>query len=188
MHELDRDALRDRLPDLLHGHLSAADASVLEQQVASDPELARELALLRRVRAAARATPTVDIASIVRALPPAPGGAAQGIDELAARRAAKRTLFTPRFARAAAVLAVLGGGALFALRSRGTAEAVGGTAVVAVESLDTGAGALQLGLGESTDDLSMDQLRALEADIRSLDGMPSEDLDADDDLTVGEGA
>jgi hypothetical protein len=50
------------------------------------------------------------------------------------------------------------------------------------------AGSMQLGLGASTDELSVEQLRALEADIRTLDGIPAAEPDAAADYLAGEGA
>jgi anti-sigma factor RsiW len=189
MHDIDRDAMRDRLPDLLHGQLPEVEATALERAVLADAELSRELAVLRRVEAALHRAPAVDIAAIVRALPAAPSPVvAAPIDELAVRRAAKRPWISTRFARAAAVLVVVGGGTMVSVWGGRDGSNVAGVPPIAVESIAAGSGAMQLGLGTSTDELSVEQLRALEADIRSLDGLPSDESDAGHDLFDGEGA
>lgn len=187
MHDMTRDELQDCLPDLLNGRLNATDAAAVERAVAADPELSAELAMLRRVRSVHRAAPSIDVAGIVAALPPAPVQMlAPVVDELALRRAAKRPLISYRFARAAALLVVVGGGTMMTVwNGRGRADSAGDVRIAA-ESLAVAGDAMQLGLGASTDDLSDEQLRALEADIRSLDGVPSAEPDAVTDLLAAE--
>lgn len=190
MREWTRDQMQDLLPDLLHGRLSAAEAAVLERAVAADPELAEELALLRVVRGAHRQAPTLDLSRIVAALPtpPASSPVVPVVDDLAARRAARRPMISTRFARAAALLVVVGGGTMVTVFSgRGTPTRTPAEPVAA-ESVAVGTGAMQLQLGASTEELSVEQLRALEADIRALDGIPSEEPDAGTELLAGEGA
>ena len=60
--------VRDLLPDLVHGRLDAAARAMVEAHVANCTDCAAELELLRQLRGAQR-TPTVDIASIVAAVP-----------------------------------------------------------------------------------------------------------------------
>ena len=189
MRDLSRDELQDLLPELLHGRLSATDAATLGRAVAADPELEAELALLRSVRAAARPAPVVNIAQIVAALPSPPSvSVAPEIDQLAQRRAARRPMISRGFARAAAVLIVVGGGTMVSVwGGRGTASTPVSPGV-AVHSLAAGDEMMQLGLGTSTDDLSVEQLRALEADIRALDGVPSAEPDVVPELFPVEGA
>lgn len=189
MRDMTRDDMQDQLPDLLHGRLTADDAAALERAVAADPGLAAELAVLRAVRAAQAGTPVLNVARIVAALPAAPAAAvAPVIDDLAARRAVRRPLISYRFARAAALLVVVGGGTLVSVWNGRTRGASDGAAAVRAESVAVGAGAMQLGLGTSTDELSVEQLRALEADIRALDGIPSAEPDAGSEFLAGEGA
>lgn len=188
MRDMDRTALRDRLPDLVHGALAAEDATTLEALVATDTELAAELALLRTISSVHGRAPAVDVAAIVRALPPAPTPTATVIDQLAERRASRRPAISMRFARAAALLVVVGGGTVIMLRSRAGGGNTPPIVEAPVESVATATAALQLGLGAPTDELSVDQLKALEEDIRALDGLPSIEPDATTDLSVGEGA
>ncbi len=189
MRDRTRDELQDLLPDLMHGRLAATDAEVLEQAIAADPELAAELALLRSVRAAQRPAPVLDITRIVSALPAPPAARiAPALDDLSLRREAKRPMMSRAFARAAAVLVVVGGGTMVSVwGGRGTASSPVAS-VVAAESAAAAARTMQLGLGTSTDELSVEQLRALEADIRALDGVPSAEPDAAPDLMSAEGA
>ena len=191
MREMTRDELQDCLPDLLHGRLSADEAAIVERAVAADPELAAELAMLRAVRTAHRAAPAIDVSRIVQALPAPPTPVvAPVVDDLAQRRAAKqRPMISMRFARAAALLVVVGGGTMVTVwNGRGAGSSIPATPVSA-ESVAVAGAPMQLGLGTSTDDLSTEQLRQLEADIQALDGVPSADPDAmTDDLLAGEGA
>ncbi len=195
MHDMTRDELQDRLPELLHGRLSAAEVVELERAVSADSELREELALLRTVRAAHRHAPVVDVSRIVRALP-APSvvpavmatGSVPVIDELAARRNAKRPLISRRFARAAALLVVVGGGTMVSLWERGGTAPTPVVPVVSAASATVADNTMQLGLGTSTDELTVDQLRSLESDIRSLDGVPSTDPESATDLLPTEGA
>ncbi len=189
MRDMTRDELQDCLPDLLNGHLSVADAAVVERAIAADPELAEELALLRAVRAAYRAAPAVNVAQIVSALPASPGATvAPVVDDLAARRNAKRPVVSMRFARAAALLVVIGGGTMVTVWNGRQHRDLTGIPSAAAESLAVATTAPQLGLGASTDELSVEQLRALEADIRALDGVPAAEPETTVDLFSAEGA
>ncbi len=189
MRDMTRDEVQDLLPELLHGRLSADETAGLERAVAADPDLADELALLRAVHASSRA-PAIDTARIVAALPTPTGITARTpvVDELALRRETKRPMISTRFARAAALLVVVGGGTMVSIWSGRSPAITPVTQPVAAESLVVGATAMQLGLGASTDELTVEQLRALEADIRALDGIPSAELESGSDLLAGEGA
>ena len=189
MRDKTRDELQDLLPELLHGRLSATDAAELERAVAADPDLAEELSLLRVVHASHQRLPRIDIGRIVAALPaPVSAPTAPVVDQLADRRSAKRPLISRGMARAAALLLVVGGGTMLSVwRVRDVALTSANTSIV-VDSPFVAGNTLQLGLGTSTDELSVEQLRALESDIRSLDGVPSADPDATSELLPVEGA
>ncbi len=190
MRDMTRDELQDCLPDLLHGRLSADDAAIVERAIAVDPELAAEFHLLRTARAAHQAPVAINVAQIVGALPAPPRTAdAPMVDELAARRNAKRPMISMRFARAAALLLVVGGGTAVTVmngRQQHELRGVGPTAAASLAARESSAP--QLGLGASTDDLSVEQLRALEADILALDGVPSAEPETAVDLSAAEGA
>ncbi len=189
MRDMTRDELQDCLPDLLHGRLPADEAAALERAVAADPDLLSELALLRAIRAAHAAAPTIDVSRIVAALPTPPAAVlAPEIDDLAARRESKRQWISHRFARAAALLVVVGGGTMLTVYAGRDHTSSPLTPNVRAESVAVAATSMQLGLGAATDELSVEQLRALEADIQALDGVPSADPDMGADLLAGEGA
>jgi hypothetical protein len=190
MHELTTFEAQDLLPDLLHDRLSADMAAAVRRAVAADSALADELALLRRVHASHHVMPAVDVRRIVAALPPATAHVpliAADVDDLALRRAARRPMVSQRFARAAALAVVLGGGTLATVYSA-RREPGGATPVISAESLAVANDMMQLTLGASTDELSVEQLRALEDDIRALDGIPSAEPESGSDLFAGEGA
>ncbi|MCC7052252.1 MAG: hypothetical protein IT355_03230 [Gemmatimonadaceae bacterium] len=193
MRELTKFEVQDLLPDLLHDRLDADLARSVRAAVEADAELAAELALLRTVHASRRAAPVLDIGRIVAALPPAPSMASHAdpapvLDDLAARRAARRPAISQRFARAAALLVVVGGGTLATIYGTGRDQPVTTPAVTTAESVAVAGETMQLGLGTSTDELSVEQLRALEDDIRALDGIPSAEPESGMDLMAGEGA
>jgi len=190
MRDMTRDEMQDLLPELLHGRLSDDETAAIERTAAADPDLAAELAMLRAVQASLARTPAIDVARIVAALPLPPEVVATTslVDDLAERRAAKRVMNVPRFVRAAAVVLVIGGGTLIALSNgRSPTSPILATNTTS-ESVAVASGVMQLGLGASTDELSVEQLRALEEDIRSLDGVPSADVDTGTDFLAGEGA
>jgi hypothetical protein len=61
--------VRDHLPDLIHGRLGEVDTATMLAHVEACDSCARELALLREVRAAAPVVPRIDVDAIVSALP-----------------------------------------------------------------------------------------------------------------------
>jgi len=195
MRDMTRAEAQDLLPDLLHSRLSAAERADVERLIASDPDLAAELSVLQRVHAAHTASPGVDMSRILAALPMGPAQArvitatsvADQIDELAARRPMMHSPRFSGFARAAAVLLVLGGGAVIAARGLPRPNAPVASSAPA-ESFALVADALQIGLGVPTDDLTVEQLHALERDIEALDGQPSAEPDAIANLADGDGA
>ena len=62
-------AVRDLLPDLLHGRLELASRAMVQAHVESCADCQEELALLRNLLGARRGAPQVDLAAIVAALP-----------------------------------------------------------------------------------------------------------------------
>lgn len=194
MHDLTRDEVQDRLPDLLHGRLSATEASVVERAIAADPGLSAEFALLRSVKAAHAPRAAFDIIRLTSALPAPPvrdtvvNADAPQVDDLTARRVARRPLISQRFARAAALLVVVGGGTMVSVWNGRAPAVMPRVAPVTTETVATVTNTMQLGLGTSTEELSVEALRALEADIRALDGVPSAEPDSGPDILAEEGA
>lgn len=179
MHDLNRDQIQDLLPEYAKASLAPELTAAVERALREDDGLAAELSVLRRVQGAYAATPAVDYARILHALPTPPSS---DRDDLALRRERKRPMISLRFARAAALLVVVGGGTLMTVwkTTGGTGEG-SGPAGATVSTME-------LGFGASTDELSVEQLRALEADIQSLDGEPSAEPETSADLFGSEGA
>jgi anti-sigma factor RsiW len=61
--------VRDYLPDLVHGRLGEVDTATMLAHIEACDACARELALLREVKAAATVAPRIDVDAIVSALP-----------------------------------------------------------------------------------------------------------------------
>lgn len=61
--------VRDLLPDLVHGRLDAGSRADVERHVVHCAECAAEVALLRELRGAFQASPRVDVAAIIAAVP-----------------------------------------------------------------------------------------------------------------------
>ena len=111
MSECQRAEFRDQLPDLLHNRLSAGDRAAVLAHVGACAECREELALLRVAhRALVMATPRIDTARIVSALPAPPSN-------VVPIRAGRSRWSDWRIAAAITVLAV--GGTSVALLNRG---------------------------------------------------------------------
>ncbi|HEY8164125.1 MAG TPA: zf-HC2 domain-containing protein, partial [Gemmatimonadaceae bacterium] len=61
--------MRDLLPDLVHERLGSAEVARVQAHVSECAECTAELELIRAVMASAPAAPTMDVATIVAALP-----------------------------------------------------------------------------------------------------------------------
>jgi anti-sigma factor RsiW len=192
MREMTRAEMQDLLPMLAHDALDADERAQIEAALETDADLASELAVLRRVIASQRAVPPINVAQIVAALPSPVSSAATPlttVDDLSLRREAKRPRISMRFARAAAMVVVVAGGTLVSVFGRGTRDARTVPPVVGAESIAILPAAQSgLGLGAPTDELSVDQLKALEEEIRTLDGLPAADLGTNQELLAEEGA
>src|SRR5689334_18973953 len=107
-----RAEMRDQLPDLLHDRLNAGDRAAVLAHVGACADCREELALLRVAhRALVMATPRIDTARIVSALPAPPSSNVVPI------RTARSRWADWRIAAAITVLAV--GGTSVALLNRG---------------------------------------------------------------------
>ena len=106
--------VREALPDLLNGRLSALDTATMKAHVESCADCRAELALLREARSTAPLAPTIDVARIAAALP-AYGGA-----EVTVPAARERTAISRVWKFAAAIVLIAGGGWL-ALEQRSAA-------------------------------------------------------------------
>ena len=106
--------VREALPDLLNGRLSALDTATMKAHVESCADCRAELALLREARSTAPLAPTIDVARIAAALP-AYGGA-----EVTVPAVRERTAISRVWKFAAAIVLIAGGGWL-ALEQRSAA-------------------------------------------------------------------
>src|SRR5450759_3215562 len=112
--------MRDALPDLIHGSLSAARAAEVDAHVASCANCAVELDLLRSVMASAPRVPSLDIGRIVAAVP-SPARRGFRLHQGGARPAQPRrpqTVWSGPLVRVAATIAVVTAGGLSLLVGR----------------------------------------------------------------------
>jgi hypothetical protein len=175
------ETMRDRLPELAHGLLTASEAAVLRAHVAGCPSCAAELATLETTRLVLQASaPRVDVAAITQAVTRAVptqrpalrverGGATAAT---VARRAPWRSR---QFLAAAASLLIVASVAIPVLNGRGGEDGPVGvpdTAVVAViDTPTTGApvsAQSSFAVSEGLADLSNDDLSTL---LAELDGV-----------------
>ena len=199
--------IRDLLPDLVHGRLGAGARTEVERHVMHCAECAAEVALLRELRSALQASPRLDVAAIIAAVPDY-------------RRQGGRSWIGWRTAAAITVL-VAGGSSVAVLQRGGTTlvdsarsmpavtpptEAVSREATVPVPAPVTAAptsaaaatkprvdqpatrpatvqpvrdaGGRELAVGGGAmNDLSDRELTSLLKDIESLDGLPTIEVD-----------
>jgi len=184
MRDCENVTMREQLPELLHGQLSAEARVAVEEHVAGCADCSAELEVLRRVRAAVPA-PRVNVDRIVASIPPYRGAPRAW----AAVRSA-RVFGLPTLHVAAAALVILTAvGVLARLRAPHPTDAPTATAppVARVAPPVTSQQAkgpvaapvvTQLSLGEPLSDLSESDLRALAATVDDLEAAPSADIDA----------
>ena len=154
MRECSNAEMRDLLPDVVHGQLSAAQRAEVEAHLAGCVACRDELTLLQRVRAAMPAT-TVDTAAIARALP--------------AYQAPRPNRMAPML-RIAAGLVLVAGAASLVMRD-------GSREPARIDTLARAGVSAQpvLSLGENFHDLSDSDLVALTDELQALDAMMSEE-------------
>ncbi|HEV8363931.1 MAG TPA: zf-HC2 domain-containing protein [Gemmatimonadaceae bacterium] len=162
--------IREALPELLHGRLDAIQAAKVREHVARCAECAAELELLERVQRLYSATPAVNTAAIVAALP----------------RPRTRRAFSLGMLRAAAAIVVLLAGALvFRAAMSGSENGKNSQVVVTPDTpavtvqrdtpVTVGRVAqprvLAMSLSE-LDDLDADEMESLLSALDRLDGAP----------------
>jgi anti-sigma factor RsiW len=162
--------IRDQLPDYLHARLPEAIRVKVSAHVATCAACSAELALLRKLHGSMQRVPTVDVAKIVAALPPA--SRHRGAPATAASAAsAGWSRFNWRVAASIAVLAVGGGAAAVLSGIHGPEITPGpnGGATVAAQQVATTAAGMESYLSEA----SAVELEALLDDLESFDGLPA---------------
>jgi hypothetical protein len=174
--------MRDLLPDLLHDRLPADARAEVRAHVDACDSCRVELELLVLVRAAI-ITPRVDSSRIAASIPP-----------YRVRSFWRRTVESPQLRAAAAIVLIVGGGTLFALVARrpqapDVPPTVIGPSVVdvspstaATTGTTTGVSPTgrvvsgELAVGETFQDLTESELRALLDDLANLQAVtPAED-------------
>ncbi len=181
-------AVRDLLPDLLHGRLTPAVRQEVEAHVAGCDDCRRELALLGAMRSSLRRAPSVDVAAIAAAIP-------------AYRAPARRTWAGWRVAAAVVILAA--GGTSVALLQRGGELPASGDSLAAfapvapvvaapvaaarpesATTVGSGAGPRPAGAGRelalassAIGELSDGELSALLQDIGTIEALPSAEVE-----------
>lgn len=162
--------IRDLLPEYAHGTLSADALRRVEAHIANCGLCAEEWALLRRLGVALSATPVVNVASIVAALPPSPAMRPRRVADTPAavrERAPRRPLFAQPWLRlAAGIVLVAGIGSLAVSRSSTTALVPAPVVTVAPDS--------ELSTSVATD-LTEAELRGLLDEIDQLQAVPAEE-------------
>ena len=178
MNDCPNAAMRDRLPDFVHGTLDAAMEARVSSHLSECADCRAEVELLRTAHRMLRASaPVVDVARIVAAIP-----------HPTSRRTARLVpaRFSTQHLRIAAAIAVMASGAATVWMSRGR-EADGPqrstSSVVAAESARTGTPGLTslptsasvasgLSLAGGFDDLSDDDLNVLLQELDRYDIFP----------------
>lgn len=163
--------IREALPELLHGRLDAIKAPKVREHIARCAECAAELELLQRVQRAYAATPAVNTAAIVAALP---------------RRRTRRAFSLGILRAAAAIVLLLAGGLIIRAAMSGSEN--GKSNQVVVTPQDTPAVAAQrdtpVTIHRSTqprvlamslselDDLDADEMESLLSALERIDAAP----------------
>jgi hypothetical protein len=181
--------VRDALPDLLHGRLSALDTATMKAHVESCAECRAELELLREVKASAPIAPTLDYSRIAASLP-----AYAGVEVSAPSRTHVRPSFRNIALIAASAVVAFTGWSLTrssdftrsvlspsAVASAPAAVVASPTAAVTSPAVSKPATELvkgetqvaSLSLVGSTQDLSDADLEQLVSDLDGLDALPA---------------
>jgi anti-sigma factor RsiW len=161
-------AVRERLPEYLHGRLGAVDRTMVEVHLAACAECAAELALIRAVREAWMGVPAVDTARIVRALPQV-------------RPRAVRVRRPTAWLQVAAVVSFVSLGGISLAVSRTLFNGNGGAAADSASSLTGEAAGTSIvptiSFGGSLTDLGDEDLESLLRAVESLEGAPPAEPD-----------
>jgi len=158
--------VRERLPEYLHGRLSASARAIVDAHLSACAECREELELLRSVRAAYALEPAVNVGAIVKALP---------------RPRQRRVSRNSTLLRIAAAISFvsLGGVSLVVARSAfRNGDIVATDSAVSVKGRDSAAlpaatsGAVSLSVGGGVADLGDADLKALIKSLDLLEGAP----------------
>ena len=152
--------IRDRLPDLLHGRLGAAERAAVEAHLRACQDCRDELELLRSMRGALGRVPAVNVDAIAAQIPPY---------RVPARQRPTRSWGGWRIAAAVTLLAA-GGTSVIVARKDDRKPATAATATVSAPR--------ELALtGGAVGELDDSELSALIDDVGSLDAVTPADAD-----------
>ncbi|HEX6573903.1 MAG TPA: zf-HC2 domain-containing protein [Gemmatimonadaceae bacterium] len=174
--------VREALPDLLNGKLSALDTATMNAHVESCADCRAELAILREAKSSVLLAPAIDVARISAAIQPY-GQVVSGT--LPARRPFLSSMNVLRVAAAAAIIAI--GGVLFSSSGADSSRAVTQVATAPITealpatSVTPGASQSAVTSGASVKAAQERQVAAL-----SLVGTTSDLSDADLEQLVSE--
>jgi hypothetical protein len=154
--------IQEMLPDVLHGTIGPADRARIDAHVASCSPCRRELEVLRAVQGAAVFTPSIDVESIVRQLPP------YGIMVPTPVERRVRTPVMRWLVAAGVALVAFGAGSVFVSQDEPATRA----AAVAVPSGDA------LTLASGLDGLSDGELVQLMNEMNGFDALPASEPEA----------
>jgi len=150
--------IQDLLPDVLHGTVGTAERARIETHLAGCRYCRQELDVLRAVEGAAVFTPLIDVAGIVRQIPP------YGIVTPGVERPVRSPIVRWLVAAGLALVAIGGGSAV--MRH--------GDAVEQVRSGSSG-GVHSLALAAGLDGLSDGGLVQLMSEMNTFDALPASD-------------
>lgn len=154
--------IQEMLPDVLHGTIGLADRARIEAHLATCGPCREELEVLRAVHGAAVFTPSIDVESIVRQLPP------YGIALPTPVERRDRTPLTRWLVAAGFALLAFGAGSVVLDRSEPARE----TPFVSV----SGSGGLAMASG--LDGLSDGELVQLMNEMNGFDALPASEPEA----------
>ena len=158
MNECMERGIQEQLPDVLHGTLAPGEQARIEQHLIACSHCREELDVLRAVKGAAVFAPAIDVAAIVRQIPP------YGIIPPAVERPVRSPVV--RWLVAAGIaLAVVGGGSLL-LNER--------DAVVQAPTAPT-TRTHSLALASGLDEMSDGSIVQLISEMSSFDALPAND-------------
>ena len=180
MNECVNAEVKEALPDLLNGRLSALDTATMKAHVESCADCRAELELLRQAKTSTLLAPRMDAAKIAAAIAPYPRVPAH-VEPARPVAARFRTL---RVAAVAAIVAV--GGLLWSVSSRDNADPVARTAVNTASPADPAAAPAEIASPRAVPDLAQKAANETQAASLSLVGSTSDLSDADLELLVAE--
>jgi hypothetical protein len=160
---------RELLPELLHDRLPAVERARVQEHVGACAACGSELELLRRVRAAATAVPTIDVSRVAAAIP-----------GHRARPAWVRVVQMPAF-RIAAAIALIAGSIWLFQGPADVAPVIPPSVIAELPSTSAVAATshTELPIGDALGELTEGDLHALIDELDELDAVTPAEADVD---------